>query len=349
MTGLIDLWDLDGGPGHDLLEATRSMGFSEPVARAGLEAELAAWRAPGAMAAVRGELSRDTPPEAFPGEVLVLAARTLPVSAMRVCLMARMLGARVRLKTASGQERLAEVLNQADPGVQPAPFAGQDAGALRAHLEQVDTVVVLGADSTIAQVRAQVPERVTFVGYGHRVSAAWVAEPSEEAARGLAQDLCAWDQSGCLSPQVAWVGGDRERFADQLERQLTTLETDLPMRIPPAQHRARTVMRSLGLMGGGIRQTLTSLLCLHPSPSFRASSGYRSLWILPLDPEGPASLGAQLSSLSVTGDPPRGLDMATRRCAPGELQRPPLTWPHDGRPNLGSLLRAGFAETPLDG
>ena len=40
MTGLFDLWELDSPPGHALLEATCAMGFSEPVARAGLKRRL---------------------------------------------------------------------------------------------------------------------------------------------------------------------------------------------------------------------------------------------------------------------------------------------------------------------
>lgn len=336
---LMDLGDLDRGPGRDLLRATCAMGFSEPVARAGLETELGAWRRPGAIAGVLKELPADLDPRRRPGEVLVIAARTLPVSAMRAVLMGRLLGARVRLKTASGQQALAEAMEQADPGVIATPFTSNDQASLRSHLSEVDAVVVLGDDETLKDVAGVTPAGCVFVGYGHKVSGAWIEHPDEEAAQGLALDLCAWDQGGCLSPQVAWIAGDPLDFLPTLSEAVMKVERALPMALPRAARRGREVARVTGQMLGSIQETETSLLCALNQPRFRSGPGYRTLWLLPMEPAAVRDISPALSSLACTANPPAGLGAQVRLCRPGELQRPPLGWPHDGRPNLLPMLR----------
>ena len=167
---LFDLANLDEGPGAMLLSATCAMGFSEPVARRGLRAELDAWSAPGAVDRVLSELC-DIDERRHPREVLVIGAATLPVSTLRACLMARLLGARVRLKPASGLSGLAEAIAAADEHVQADCFASTDRGALRRALETADTVVALGSDETLEALKSELDPHQTFVGYGHRVSA----------------------------------------------------------------------------------------------------------------------------------------------------------------------------------
>jgi len=258
---------------------------------------------------------------------------------MRAVLMARLLGARVRLKSGSGQEALGEALQAADPGVVATPFSSGDPAALDAHLREVDAVVVLGDDTTLDAIRAVTPDGCTFVGYGHRVSAAWLDRADRETARSLALDLCAWDQSGCLSPHVAWVSGAPERFLPLLAEAVRAVESSLPMELPEAARHSRAVARTTGQMLGDIEETQSALVCALPSGPFRSSPGFRTLWLLPMDSAGPLGLGSRLSSLACTSLPPAGLHPGVRLCAPGELQRPPLGWPHDGRPNLLPMLR----------
>lgn len=327
--------------GRALLEATAAAGFSEAVARAGLVAELDAWAAPNAVAGVLGELPRGLDPGRLPRAVLVIAARTLPASAMRAALMARLLGARVLLKAATGQEALAEALALADPNVVASPFGSDDVAALEAAVGEVDAVVVLGSDATIAAVRAVVPADRPFVGYGHRVSAAWLDGADEAALVGLAEDLCAWDQAGCLSPQVAWVTGDPEEVAARLAAAVAAVEGRLPMDVPTGAWPARHAARARAEMLGRAFATETALIAALPASAFRASPGHRALTVLPADEAALAEITPRLSTLAVAGRVPAGLDPGTRLCPPGRMQRPPLTWPHDGHPNLTPLLRPG--------
>jgi hypothetical protein len=179
---LAALHDLTRGPGRALLEATVAIGFSEPVARAGLDAELAAWTEEG-FSAVRAELNDDVAPSRVPSTVLVVAASTLPASTLRAVLMARLLGARVLLKPATGQAAIAEAIAAADPAVTVRAFGSTDRAAVDAAIAEADSIVVLGGDRTIQELRGRVPFDKGFAGYGHRLSAAWVTRMDDDAAR----------------------------------------------------------------------------------------------------------------------------------------------------------------------
>lgn len=335
------LADLERGPGRALLEATAALGFSEAVARAGLEAEFAAWRAPGAVDAVLSELPADLDPARRPAAVLVIAAGTLPASTLRQVLMARLLGARVLLKPASGQEPVAAAIAAADPAVAVRAFASSDAAALAVAVADVDAVVVLGSDATCAAVAAAVPADKAFVGYGHRLSVAWLDEATPEALAGLAEDLCAWDQAGCLSPQVVWTREEPAAVLPRLAAAVRRVEAALPMALPDGAGRARSVARTLGLMQGAVAETASALLVALPAAGFRGSPGARTLWVLPAAVGALAPVAPHLSCLAFAGDPARRppVEAGVRVCSPGEMQRPPLAWPHDGRANLLGMLR----------
>lgn len=333
------LQDLDRSAGRALLDAAVAIGFSEPVARAGLDAELATWT-DDAFSLVRAELPDDLKPARLPQTVLIIAASTLPASTLRAVLMARLLGARVLLKPASGQGAIAEAIALADPEVEVRAFASTDLESLDGAIADADSVVALGGDRTIQDLRARVPFAKGFAGYGHRLSVAWLSRFDEAGARGLARDLCAWDQAGCLSPQVAWVEGDVEVAAERLAEALRDVERDLPMALPPEAASMRHAMRAYADMSGRSFSTATALVAALPTPSFRPSPGFRSLWVLPADEASIRSIASTISTIG-TDDPARceAMPASIRRCALGEMQRPPLTWLHDGRPNLLPMLR----------
>lgn len=336
---LCALQDLDAGAGRALLDATVATGFSEPVARAGLAAELATWT-DDAFSLVQSELKDDVKPARLPSTVLIIAASTLPASTLRAVLMARLLGARVLLKPAGGQVAIAEAIALADPEVTVRAFASGDREALDLAIADADSVVALGGDATIQALRARVPFAKGFAGYGHRLSVAWLSHFDEASAHNLARDLCAWDQAGCLSPQVAWVEGDVERAAELLAEALREVERELPMTVPPEAASMRHAMRAFAEMSGRGLLTDTALIAALPTPSFRPSPGYRALWMLPADEASLRSVASVISTIG-TDDASRCdfMSASIRRCALGEMQRPPLTWLHDGRPNLLPMLR----------
>jgi hypothetical protein len=336
---VLRLSDLDVGPGRALLDATVAMGFSPEVARAGLTAELHAWTAPGAMEAVLEELPPDLAPARRPSSVLVIGARTLPASMMRATLMARLLGARVHLKPASGQAALGHALALADPEVTVHEFSSEDVEALQGVIAQVDAVVVLGSDEAVDAVRAQVPATKAFVGYGHRLSVAWLERVDEAALMGLAQDLCAWDQAGCLSPQVVWTTESPATVASRLAEAVRRIEPGLPMVLPDTAVAARRTARTYAEMMGQVFETETALLCALETSTFRPSPGHRVLWVLPASSEALGAVGEHVSTVGISGELRVSMPRGVRRCALGEMQRPSLMWAHDGLPNLAPMLR----------
>ena len=336
---LLTLLDLDQGPGKALLDATVAMGFSPEVARAGLSAELRAWSEPGALDMVLEELPEGLDPARRPASVLVIGARTLPASMMRATLMARLLGARVCLKPASGQAALGHALALADPEVTVVEFTSDDVQALDGAIEQADAVVVLGSDETVSAVRARVSPEKAFVGYGHRLSVAWLARSDNAALLGLARDLCAWDQAGCLSPQVVWTTEPPAKVARRLAEAVRGVEVALPMTLTDDALAARQTARTYGQMMGEVYETETALICALESPTFRSSPGHRVLWVLPASIEALGEIDAHLSTIGISGSLSAPLPGSVRRCALGEMQRPSLMWAHDGLPNLTPMLR----------
>ena len=94
--------------------------------------------------------------------------------------------------------------------------------------DEADHVVVSGADETIAQVIERVGRERT-VGYGHRVSAAFVGgEGAVEHVGQLARDVVLWHQLGCFSARAVFlVGGKANEFGPALASAIATAERDL--------------------------------------------------------------------------------------------------------------------------
>ncbi len=339
MTSLQRLQDLQQGPGKDLLDATQAIGFSAEVARAGLEAEFSAWNEGDTLDAMRARVAK-LESEIRPKSVLVIAAGTLPASTLRHVLFARLLGAQVFLKCATGQEAIGEAIQAADPGVLATPFSREDSHALRSTIDQVDTVVALGSDTSLDDIKGHVPFHKTFVGYGHRVSAAWCDDPSPAELEGLADDLLMWDQAGCISPHILWTRTDPVQVAKDLAKQVAIKEKNLPMTLGPWAARERHVASVFGQMTGHAVATETAVIAALSTATFRPSPRHRFLWVLPASQAALEEILPKLSTLAVSGSPGVALPGHVRRCALGQMQRPPLHWAQDGDDPLLALLRA---------
>jgi hypothetical protein len=141
-------------------------------------------------------------------------------------------------------------------------WEGGSAELEQALLREVEALVVYGSDTTLTSLRARLPIRARFLGYGHRISFSAIGREllgdvasAREAARRAAYDLCVFDQQGCYSPQTLFVetGGalSPEAFAELLADALEQFAQPLPRRSISAteaaeihQYRARMEMRS---------------------------------------------------------------------------------------------------------
>ena len=338
-----------------LQDATVALGFGPETAARGLGAELDAWEVDGALAAVIArDLREASSATRLPQRVVVLAARTLPASAMRQILWARALGADVVLKPASGQEVLGRALTLGLAGAVhglACLVVGPDGREAEtdAAVASADAVIVLGSDASVARFRSRVRPDQAFVGYGHRLSAAILtAAASSEDLRRLTDDLVAWDQSGCLSPRVLWVAGDSDlhdlgtRLATRLEGAVSGLD----VLSPAAAHAQRTAWTRAVMTGRPVLRAGSWCLAVAADGApYPPEAAPRWLSIAPLTAVGVAAWGPALSTLGLgaglgASDLPANLASPGLRCCRlGEMQLPPLDWLQDGLAPLSALLR----------
>lgn len=234
-----------------------------------------------------------------------------------------------------------------------------------------DCVTATGQDETLAQIRRELPSHVRFVGYGHRLSFGYIARDMLTSAQlkktvsDAAADVVAWDQLGCLSPHVFFVqtGGvaTPEQFAAQLADALAHHEQTQPRGALPvgaaatiAARRQIYAMRAAQSDRTRIWQsegsTAWTVVCEAEAP-FPISCLHRFIHIRPVNDAAEVLqvADAQRRQISTVGlAVPRsqfstlarqlGRWGASRICALGQMQRPPLTWRHDGRPALADLV-----------
>ena len=115
-----------------------------------------------------------------------------------------------------------------------AEWRGGDQPLEKVLFEQADCLTATGTDETLSAIRQRLPSRTRFLGYGHKVSFAYVASASltsGNARRVIAEaadDVVAWNQLGCLSPHVIYVEGggivEAETFAAKLSETLEARE-----------------------------------------------------------------------------------------------------------------------------
>jgi hypothetical protein len=247
-------------------------------------------------------------------------------------------------------------------------FAGDD-DALMCALLEADCVVATGSDDTIASIAARVRPPRRLVASGHRFSLAALGPEAttgdalERAAVGLALDASLWDQLGCLSPIAVYVverdSGAADRVAEALARALDACATELP------RGRIETSAAAAGAQARAeaeLREAAGQAVTVHSGPTWtvvreadalkRTAPLHRFVRVSPLtdtasfvDALAPASRHLAGVALDGFGDETQALarnlaDLgASRICAPGALQAPPLTWRHEGRGVLAPLAR----------
>jgi hypothetical protein len=371
LADVLDAWSAPDSAWRKELAAAlpEPTGFSAPVLAEGLAAGLAPYTGRALLELVQAEgealdgfdvtatvLAGAIPLPAFVAIAAPLALRS-PVlvkpslhDPVTVRLVARSLAERDALLGAS---------------VEVADVRRDDEAALDA-LCRAPCVAAMGSDAAIAAIAARVGPAQRFVGAGHRFSVSLVGpdavrgESLAAAARGLARDVALWDQLGCLSPISVYVAdtepGGADRVAAALAEALDAAEARWPRgRIGPsaaaaiAGERAEAEMRGADVRASSdtrwtvVREHDTALrtaplhrfVRVHPAADVAGALGALRQDATHLAAVAIAGFGAGTQAVA------RALAAlgASRVCAPGELQTPPLAWPREGRPVLRSLAR----------
>ena len=312
-------------------------------------------------------------------EMLVhITAGNIPVPA----LMSMVLGLLVRsaqfVKCSSGASLLPRLFAHSLYEVEPklgaclelAAWPGGSTLLEEALFAEANCLTATGSDETLALIQRRLPARVRFLGYGHRVSFAFV---SAQVLTGLylsrvvqraAADVTAWNQLGCLSPHVIYVeqGGeaDGEKFASLLAAELARREQSEPRGLMPAETASTIAARRSLYEVRAAHSPETRQWCSESStawtvvfeadPRFQISCLNRFIYVKPVANLAGALQGADAvrNHVSTVGVAIPEHDMAavagtlarwgaTRVCPLGKMQEPPLGWRHDGRPALADL------------
>lgn len=272
------------------------------------------------------------------------------------------------VKLATGDEGLAELfgiaLSACDPELGEAIAIVRSFGssaAIYAELAgRVDVVSAYGGDHAIGEMRAKASPTTDFVAHGHGLGVAVVLREAlsgevDALASALALDVAAYDQRGCLSPQLVLVEKGGEIGARDLAERLATRglaplartmpRGALPMPIGAQQVQWRGLASSLHELFEGDGYAVS----YEGSGASRPTPGYRNVAVHAI--ESPADLaarlgplGAHLKVVGVAGDARRlalPSPLAPRVCALGQMQRPPLLAATDGMLPWHGLIRLG--------
>ncbi len=239
---------------------------------------------------------------------------------------------------------------------------------------EADCVTATGSDETLAAIRARLPAKTRFLGYGHRVSFGFVdsavlhGSNTRQIISHAADDVVAWNQLGCLSPHVIYIesGGKilpdqfAELLADELERREQTeprgdLATEHAAVIASrrAFYQVRAAARAEGaetLMWHSRDSTAWTVI-YEADPRFQLSCLNRFVYVKGVKDlhemlQNADGMRDKVSTVGIAAPERKMHELAeqlarwgaTRVCPLGRMQNPPLTWRHDGRPVLGDLV-----------
>ena len=299
-----------------------------------------------------------------PKTIYHLCAGNLAVSAVTSIVHGLLLGARNFVKLPSAREESAarqEIVTFVR-GLSPALrelttlHSALDERALR----RADVIIAFGSDATMEALRQQSHARQRFIAHGHAVSLLWMAKketPSKAQARACAIDILTYDQLGCLSPQAIYLPRDANitkfsaALAEALEDEWRTLHSK-PKRglgVAALVQEARDLARAQGHDIWLPASRHLGWTVIHdPNPVFKPSPLHGVIYLRPvLIGKLAAALkpvAGRISTVGVVGrlsPPDREMFLklgVTRFCRAGQMQFPPLTWHHDGRPSISDLV-----------
>lgn len=245
-----------------------------------------------------------------------------------------------------------------------------------ADLEEVlfqaaDCVTATGSDETIGQIQRRLPLKTRFVPYAHRVSFAFVAREElhgfhlRQLISRAVDDIVAWDQLGCLSPHLIYVEREGrtapEQFAEMLAAELEQRELTEPRGQISLESAAAIASRRAFYEVRAAHSPDTRSWCSRNSTAwtvvfeadarFQVSCLNRFVYVKSVEHLEEALQGAdtvrrQVSTVGLAAGAERLPDLAaqlarwgaTRVCPLGQMQNPPLSWRHDGRPALADLV-----------
>lgn len=213
-------------------------------------------------------------------------------------------------------------------------------------LERANALVVFGDDETVAYFQARVRPEQRFVAHGHKISFGVIFDdPTFTSVEDAARDVAAFDQLGCLSPHVLYVGGDAQAYAGKL-----ALALELIPRNPPSLSAASSIralcediaFRAANGEPCAVWHGKNSAVIYDEASGFPRTPLHRTIFVKPLPTDWKTELRNVRAHLSCAGVYPGSATLhglaINRVCPIGFMQLPPWTWHQDGVAPLASLL-----------
>ena len=242
----------------------------------------------------------------------------------------------------------------------------------QAAVNGAGAVIAYGDDSAVNAVRRLLPDGAAFLGYGQKMSFAYIgkeamtAENLPSLAEAAAFDVSVYDQQGCLSPHVIYVEergalGPR-KFAAALAEAMGAFHARIPRGTLSVEEASQISLTRSGYEFRAASDRRVAVwassnpndwaVIYEDNPAFEPSCLNRVVFVKPTDgiPRVLDAIQRFASRISTVGLAPMSERMnsftndlarlgVNRVCPIGQMQRPPLWWYHDGKPNLASLLR----------
>lgn len=283
----------------------------------------------------------------FPETIVHILSGNTPHAAWQSLLAGLLLGSKNRLKLPSNslpdfEQDIAQLPARLQEKIETTRVLPDD------WIPEADALVVYGNDPTLAHFRRIAPLEIPFIAHGHRIGVALIEDPSEEAARLAAKDICEFGQNGCLSLQTIYVNNP-QRFAPLLAIELE--KSSSCSEFSPSQHGAVTNLRhetrylaaqdpEKHALWQSENSTNWSIV-YRDTPDLDPSPGYRTVF---LKPRSRFQDSRHLSGIGLHPFKERP-DLPSPRLFPlGQAQHPPFGWAHDGIEPLRSLVRLQSAE-----
>lgn len=255
--------------------------------------------------------------------------------------------------------------------IEIAEWRGGNSELESALFSEADCVMAMGSDETLDQIHQYLAGKTRFVGYDHRVSFGYVTRDAlsgggwKKVIAHAADDVVAWDQLGCLSPHGIYIehggGISAEQFAGLLAEELERREQSEPRGKLLAESAATIASRRSFYEVRAANSDETRLwhsknstawtVVYEADTQFQTSCLNRFIYVkgamdLTRTLQAADNVRGKVSTvgLAATDDEAGKLAMelarwgVTRICPLGQMQNPPLTWHHDGRPALGDLV-----------
>jgi hypothetical protein len=363
--------DLTRDAGERSAELANATGLSVPMVDWASRTTLDTIRE-DTLLALTSKASRENrhPSEPIAMLAVVLAGNVFTAS-VRGLVVPLLLGVPVLVKASSRDimfpAMLRDALRRADAtlgtAIDVVAFPGGDVGCELALVERAEAVSVYGSDETVAAMASRCGS-ASLIPHGHGVSVAYcgagalgLAERSDTIA-GLSIDICAYDQRGCLSPQLVFIETGTERSAKDFalrlaEEGLDPMSRTLPRGSLPASVGAEQAQwRGVAEVEGTLIRGTSYGLAIRSAQAIRWSPGYRNVTIVPVRTVDEAfgaieaiganlkCVGADPASISEVGARLReSRALSAYACTIGSMQTPALDAAADGFPIWHGLLR----------